>query len=937
MPKELRWKVILIAIVLIMSLISVYPVRDTLVYTATVTDTLNDSAQPILSKRVFETDKDIASPIAYHANKLLFGIFHSFKEKYDPPTSTKLVDGKSVVTRRIEVYLRGMTLGLDLTGGAELLYNIQFGAGEGSISSKAGDVKSIIEKRVDAMGLQGPIVQLVGNRRLLVQVPQTKSEDIERVRRVIEGTGHLEFRLVCKNDAILKSSRPGEEPPAGYHWYRQKALRGEGRWELISDSPPEGIEVTGDMVTNANLSQDDQGRVVVLLDFNARGRWNFYQVTSAHVGEQLAIILDDIREGDKITRQGTLYSAPVIQTAISGRAEISGQFTYEEAETLRTVLMAGSLPAALQPAGVNQVGATLGDDSIRAGQQATVIGVVLVLMFMAGYYLWGGAIADFAVLLNVVMLMGMMAVLGATLTLPGIAGIALTVGMAVDANVLIFERMREEQARKADKPLLAIIRDGYHRAMSAIVDSNLTTIITGVVLLLAGSGPVRGFAITLTGGILISMFTALFVTRTITEWLVMTRRMKKVRMLQLFGKTSISFMAIAPKAVIGSIIVIGIGLACVAYRGKGMLDTDFTGGTRLHVVMKEEVDASWVRDQLSQIGLGKSEVQSLVASKGEEAAAHSEFLIRTPIIGTPQFEDISPIPQAPEGTAQPDEFAGGLKVTVSTDMPVIPAQLQDALKERGHLAARVAPLGDLQDGRAVRVEVRVKSDNEAVVKQNVQDAFTALSVRSVVEKALEEKLADTKTRFASVSAVGPSAALEMQIKALVAVLISFIGIIFYVWFRFELIYGVAGVVALVHDVAITLGALALFGYQINLNVLAGILTIIGYSINDTIVVYDRIRENLGSMRREKFDDVCDISVNQTLSRTTLTSMTTLFAVVALFIWGGEVIHGLTFALLVGIITGTYSSVFIASAMVAFVRRRQTAGQRVSTGDRARVA
>jgi len=467
MPREIRSKVLTIAIVLILSVLAVYPIQDTEVYTATVTDTLDENGIPIKDKRVIhEGTRKLIRPWAYYAHNMTFGIFHSFKELYGETTEEKIVDEKKVITRDMTVYLRGLTLGLDLTGGAELIYDIQFGDKTANTKKLAQDVKSIIEKRINAKGLMEPVIQLDGTRRLIVQIPQTKTEDIAEIQRAIEGIGHLEFRLVCHNETINKKyKRPSDGTPEGYHWYQAKNT---GGWLLVSDSFPDDIEVSGGMVAGATVDPDpDKGGYQVSLDFDARGRSNFYSVTSRNIGKNLAIILDDIREGGepgkpgKIIRQGTLYSAPTIQSAISGSGRITGSFSYEEAETLRTVLVSGKLPAALQRAGVNQVGPTLGRSSVDSGKQAIVIGLIAVLVFIASYYLLAGAIADFALIFNIILLVSALAVYNATLTLPGIAGIILTVGMSVDANVLIFERIREERRRRAEKPLLGVIQDGY--------------------------------------------------------------------------------------------------------------------------------------------------------------------------------------------------------------------------------------------------------------------------------------------------------------------------------------------------------------------------------------------------------------------------------------------------------------------------------------------
>jgi SecD/SecF fusion protein len=466
------------------------------------------------------------------------------------------------------------------------------------------------------------------------------------------------------------------------------------------------------------------------------------------------------------------------------------------------------------------------------GVRAAILGLALVVLFMVVYYLKSGVIAVFALCLNILIILAALSTLGATLTLPGIAGIILTIGMAVDANVLIFERIREEFA--SAKKIRAAISSGYDKAFRTILDANLTTLITAVILYRFGTGPIKGFAVTLSFGILASMFTALFVTRLVFEILLRMRSFEDLRMLKFFSQPSIDFAGYAQKALILSAVIIAVGVASVAVNYDSMLGIDFSGGSELLLEFDGDVDVARVRDFVqNDLGYEGAQVR-LVDQEGGEAN----------------------------------------KVSI---------QSKDEI-ERG-------------DGDKEGADKRVGAE-------------------------LGVKLLDS-----SYTRVGPAYAVTMWKKAIVAMVLSLAGIIVYIWFRFEFVFGVAAVVALIHDVLITLGIFSgifLFGpRQINLPIIAAILTIIGYSLNDTIVVFDRIREDLKIMKRLTFKGIINTSINQTLSRTMLTSLTTLLVVLALLFLGGQAVSDFAFAMCFGVIVGTYSSIFIASPILLLFHKKRT--------------
>jgi len=407
---------------------------------------------------------------------------------------------------------RPIKLGLDLRGGAYLVYEVELSKipDEEARPFAIRTTKDIMEKRVNAMGLTESLVQIVGTNRIEVQLPGEK--DVERAKVQIGPTARLEFRLVHSSMQVndLLASEGEINPakiPTGYEvlWGKEKEER-----YLVEKA----AYVTGDDLKIAWPTTGEFGRPEVALEFTAQGAKKFEKVTGENVGRQLAIVLDQI-----------VYSAPVIDEKISGgRAVIRGRFTMAEVAALANVLRYGALPAPVRLIEERTVGPTLGKDSIRSGLLATVVGFAVVVIFMVFYYKFAGLVADIALLLNLLFLMAILAALGSTLTLPGIAGILLTIGMAVDANVLIYERIREEFQR--GKTVRSSIDIGYKRTLTTIVDSNLTTVLTAIALYLFGTGPVRGFAVTLIFGLMVSMFTAVVVTRIIFDYVYTTRPVK---------------------------------------------------------------------------------------------------------------------------------------------------------------------------------------------------------------------------------------------------------------------------------------------------------------------------------------------------------------------------------------------------------------------------
>ncbi|MDA1272797.1 MAG: protein translocase subunit SecD [Verrucomicrobia bacterium] len=713
-------------------------------------------------------------------------------------------------------------LGLDLRGGTSFLVGLEISKQDTNEVDNVSDRESILSqaievfrRRVDRFGVAEPVIQPVGNDKILIQLPGLSESDKQSAKTQIEKAAFLEFRLVHpESDQLLQQ---GLTSPGYVVLQLKRKLRtGEEVIDRYLVKKNAELGLTGQYVARAGVEPDpitNQPRIT--LRFDGKGADLFGQITRDHVNEQLAIVLD-----------GELYSAPNINEPIAGgSAVISGQFSLKEAFELANVL-----ENPLQtPAAIEQefsVEPSLGRDSIQSGIRASIIGVILVSIFMLVYYMLSGLIANVALVLNIVILMGVMCSIQTTLTLPGIAGIVLTIGMAVDANVLIFERIREEFA--AGKSLRGAIASGYDKAFSTIFDSNVTTLISSVILIFMGTGPVKGFGVTLTIGVAASMFTALVVTRLIFDWMLARQMLKSLPMLRLIKETHFDFLKYSKVAFACSwaLVIVGVGYGIM--RGSDTLGVEFAGGDRLTLRFEQKVGMDQLREAIGALGVG------------------------------------DPMIQYQKDIATGDEL---LQVT------------------------------------------------------------TAFDSGEQVQSMLMTQFPNANFEVAASSNVGPSVAQEILKTAIVATLLALFGILIYVAFRYEFSFAVGAVFAVMHDVLMTMGWFCLTGRQFSAPMVAAVLTIIGFSINDTIVIFDRIREDLKLGIRGTFKDVMNQALNQTLSRTVITSGTVFLSTSALYIFGGSVINDFAFTFLVGILTGTYSSIYIASAFVLWWHK----GVRPKTG------
>ena len=599
-------------------------------------------------------------------------------------------------------------------------------------------------------------------------------------------------------------------------------------WERNTDQVNEDYFLTGASLTDVRIrmgsAQSLTNNPYLIVEFDSQGRDNWEQITGNNVGKRVAIVLD-----------GTVYSAATIRERISGTGtRLSGGFTTEEARDLRLVLKAGSLPAELEIAEEQTIGPSLGQQSINRGMIAGIVAILLIAAFIIFYYGTGGIVAIMALIFDMLIIMGVLCFpgplaqfgikgLNATLTLPGIAGIILTIGMAVDASVLIYERIREE--KRSGKGIRAAVKAGYSRAFVTILDANITTLITALVLYKFGTGPIKGFAVTLSIGILASMFCSLVFSRAFIEFLLKNKKRTDLSFgkWSILGKKHFSFVEMRKKTYIISAVVLLIGAGAYFINGGLNLDIDFTGGLETNVVSNTDIGTDDLKNLLTDSGLQDVQIQKLMDYKGDGAAA---FVIRTS----------------------------------ETDKDVV---------------------------------------------------YTALEINGCVP--MEYEPGDEDLSF--IKQIGPRVGEELKSKALNAIFMAMIFIVLYVWYRFQFKWGVAAVAALAHDTLITIGLLALIRLDISLTIIAAILTIVGYSINDTIVVFDRIREDRRLRKGKNLAETVNISINEVLSRTVITSMTTFMAAFILFLISGGVLSQFSMTLMIGIIVGTYSSIFIASPIL----------------------
>ena len=791
-------------------------------------------------------------------------------------------------------------LGLDLKGGSSFvldvdkddvinnivekneLYSSALDIPEDLIEEQINLVQSIavevIRNRIDVLGTAEPEIYPEGKSRIVVRLPGADAQARLEAKTQISKDAVLSFKLIHLDsekwvnelyqlDLTPKGYQYGEfNPSSGVYLLRDKTavkdfeldrnffdnLKKFGGKsadfmlieEVLNDGSviyrPQFVEkrirLSGDKVENATVSYDPMtGSPGISLEFDEEGKKSFGRVTDQFSPKadgtirKLAIILDN-----------KLYSAPRINEAIyGGRAEISGSFTIKEARQLVNVLRAGALPGRVQIVEERTVAPTLGQDSINSGIKALSYGSIAVIIFMVVYYLNAGIIANLSLFLVAILLpigmwlsSGFLGVLSGsleggsvnlpTITLYGIAGIVLTVGMAVDANVLIFERMREEW--KIGKSINGSIIAGYNKAFSTILDANVTTLLTAIILFWQGSGPIRGFAVTLSAGIIVSMFVVLIITRLIFEVLGNYNVLKSLKMLFIPFLKNPNFNILSVKKITSFISIILIITSWTIFINKGSENygVDFTGGSVITYEFNNKQQIEDVRLKLSEAGYPTAKISYQKSLDGKE------FLeVKIKEFGVDAEKSIIAIKQLP---------------------------------------------GNYQD---------IKND-----------------------------------------IVGSQIGNELRTKGISSMILALIGIIIYISFRFEFSFAVGAIIAVIHDILITIGVFCLLGNELSMPIIAALLTIVGYSVNDTIVVFDRIREDLKFSKEKSYKVIANLAINKTLSRTLLTSVTTLLTIVMLLIFGGAAVYDFAVALFIGILVGTYSSIYIATPVMLLMQKRK---------------
>jgi len=896
-------------------------------------------------------------------------------------------------------------------------------------------------------------------------------DDPADIQRMLKGAGILEFRILPTTDRselsqaeieqygeALKEKGPKAASDNRYHWIEIEDIQewgapgsvvgqfGDKYFVLASNQPNEamlrGLGGREWKLESAYPTTDDMGRRAIGFTLDIKGGDLFYNITSKNPSRPLAILLDDIA-----------ISAPQInpENPIRERGIITGSFSQTQVLDMVNKLNAGSLPARLieQPISERVIGPSIGADNRDRGIKSGIIGLALVMVFMLVYYMIGGAIADAALVLNILFVLGVMAGIRATFTLPGIAGLILTIGMSVDANVLIFERIREEQAKGIG--LATAVRNGYQRAFRAIFDSNVTTILTAGILYYVASEDVKGFAIVLMLGIASSMFTAIFVTRVIVDFLVAKRIIKdRIPMLRLIHQVNVDWMGLRKVFFVTSTILVVGGLTLFLSRDRSKYDIEFTGGTSVQIDLKEGVSLTRqdIKDRIVAIGrdqgnaalqtanvysvgeafgrtdgggekifdqyeitttatnktnatvtfsgTGSRTVETITAAIQEvqveigrelgalevTPGADNSFAISTSrvnpaVLGSvleqafpdaqvsdPQVDEVvtGAIRQAFEGQLEiqqnlrptipsteritdevidtyPElaEYVGGIRIETTLAIPATLPEIDQRMKD-----LRFRPdtqelswypykiygpdLKPVEPNETVRSFTFVSVEPEAGLRDLSEDEWQRFIAN---EKARVMAATERETSLPRVTQIDPFVGSEAKTRALISIVLSLAAIVGYTWLRFGSVrYGLAAIAALVHDVSITLGAVAISAFvastvigsalligdfRISGTMVAAFLTLIGYSLNDTIVVFDRIREN--RRKAQLTPRAVTDSINQMLSRTIITSMTTFAVVFIMYIFGGPGLRGFNFAIGLGLIFGTYSSVAIAAPLL----------------------
>ena len=685
-----------------------------------------------------------------------------------------------------------VTLGLDLKGGLRIALSPVSGA---ATREQLDQVKTVIENRINSLGVTEPTVTVAGNKRVVVEIPGATPAQQERARSIIQQQAKLEFRIVNQGAKPVAAVQAKNPDSGGYS---------------LSDLGP--VQATGELVSNAAAGTDQtSNRWIVSVTNNAKGADAFGKFTGQNVGRLMAIVLDN-----------QIKSVATIQSALYNSFQISGSFTQEQASQLALVLKSGSLPIKIKIDEERAIGPSLGADAIRSGAIAAVVGISLVFIMLFFYYgLWFGLVGALGLLFSSVIILGLLGGFGATLTLPGIAGLVLTIGAAIDGNVISFERIKEEL--KIGKGIKNSIQAGYEHSTMTILDVNASHLLSALALYAYASGPVKGFAVTLIIGVLASAFSNLVFAKWMLQILARRRDFTAPKRI---GVPHFDYIKVAPIVTSISLLLALGGAILLGVRGLNY-GVDFTSGTSITARTNATTDVEAVRKAVTGAGVAVVNPQnSTIQRSVTPGIAGVQYIVKVPQLSDVQIKAIS------------------------------------------------AKLTALPGGQVQQTET-----------------------------------------------VGPAVGQELTQQTIYAVLLGLGLILAYVWFRFDLVTGAGSVFAVFHDVAIVMGLYSLLHLEFSIATVAAVLTVIGYSLNDSIIVSDRIRENHKVMRGQSSRAIVNGSINQTLSRTVMTSVCTLLPLFALLIFGGPVLRDFSIAMIVGIIVGTYSSIYIVSPMIVFFEER----------------
>ena len=828
------WKLVLTAMVVAWAISSMVPFSDTPFedYIKTRATAFQQEFAGVIKSAEARVDKvnykgnPDKSPTLYIALRDYANANEVDLSKYFPDIN---VSDIKILKKRNDILLKelyrqskgALKKGLDLQGGVSFTLEIDesnLKSNEQLHSGQLEDVLTVMNNRINGLGVTEPTIRIMGGNAIEVQMPGVSLKDNPEAIEELSRPAKLEFRLVHRTLRPSSAKPPLSEIPVGYEVLLMESERGGKVIEepfYVKRRP----EANGNIIKDAYPAMEDANRFSVSMEFTPEGSKVFEKITSS-------ILEEDRKTGVKqplaIVLDGRLVSAPNIQSVISSRGSITGNFTRREAIELANALN-NPLSVGLKRTSLNEVGPSLAEDAKDSSLMASAIGAIATIAFMIFVYWSMGIIAVFSVLVNILILVGVLASFGATMTLPGIAALVLTLGMAVDSNILVFERMREET--HLGKSLWTALEMGHEKAFSTIVDANITTLISAIILWKFGSGPVKGFGVTLAVGILTTLFCCLILSRALLELTIRHNLIRKALTKTLLAADlNVNFMKYAKASFAISWTIVILGVATMIYRGDKTLSIDFTGGDLVTIGFNE--------DKKPPIG---------------EILALSESTSDTGI--------------------------GEIQASYQTD-----------------LASKVE-----------RLVLQVESEKGDRVFEKIKENFPDAGLYLVGQQS-----------------VGASVSKDITRDAFIALAISLLSILLYIAVRFEFSYGIGALVATFHDVILTIGLyiiLGLFGVgsgQFSAPMVAAILTVMGYSINDKIVVFDRIREELVLKPTMSLRDIINYSINRTLSRTMLTSLSTFIAALALFVFGTGIIVDFSLVFMLGIVVGTYSSIFIAS-------------------------